>query len=126
VVATFVSGEWGRFPLWIAALAVGGSACAALGAAIGTLARDISMASLMVFALLLPVVFLALVPSGVVSAWLYDLARAISALFPFKPALRALDSALYQEGGIVWPLLHLTALGGGFGLLSRLLVGRLA
>jgi ABC-2 type transport system permease protein len=105
---------------------VGGFAFAALGVAIGTLARDVSMASLIVFALLLPVVFLALVPSGVVSAWLYDLARTISAVFPFKPALRALDSALYGEGGIVWPLLHLAALGAGFGLVSRLLVGRLA
>jgi ABC-type multidrug transport system permease subunit len=126
VVATFVSVEWERFPLWIAALAVGGLAFAALGAAIGTLARDVSMASLIAFALLLPVVFVALVPSGVVSAWLYDFTRAVSALFPFKPALRALDSALYREGGIVGPLLHLAGLAGGFGVVSRLLVGRLA
>jgi ABC-2 type transport system permease protein len=124
VVGTFVSVEWQRFPLWIAALAVGGLAFGALGVGIGALARDVSMASLIVFALLLPVVFVALVPSGVVSAWLYDLSRAVSALFPFKPTLRALDSALYREGGIAGPLLHLAALTVGFGLLSRLLVGR--
>jgi ABC-type multidrug transport system permease subunit len=126
VVATFVSVEWGRFPLWLLTLTVGGLAFGALGVAIGALARDVSMASIIVFALLLPLVFLALVPTGVVSTWLYDLSRAVSALFPFKPALRALDSALYGEGTIVGPLLHLAALTGGFGLLSRLLVGRLA
>jgi ABC-type transport system involved in cytochrome c biogenesis permease component len=126
VVATFVPVEWDRFPLWLLALALGGAAFGALGVAIGALAREVSMASLIVFALLLPVVFVALVPSGVVSAWLYDLTRVISALFPFKSALRALDSALYGEGAIAGPLLHLAALAGGFGLVSRLLVGRLA
>jgi ABC-2 type transport system permease protein len=124
VVATFVSIEWERFPLWLAALALGGLAFGALGVAIGALARDVSMASLIVFALLLPVVFMALVPSGVVSAWLYDLSRAVSALFPFKPALRAVESGLYRDGGIAGPLLHLAALTVGFSLLSRLLVGR--
>ena len=84
------------------------------------------MASLIVFALLLPLVFLALVPSGVVSPWLYDLSRAISAIFPFKPALKAIDSALYGEGKLAGPLLHLAALALGFGVLSRLLVRRLA
>jgi len=126
VVGTFVSLEWGRFPLWLVALAVGGLAFGALGVAIGALAREVSMASLIVFALLLPLIFVALVPSGVVSPWLYDLARTISALFPFKPALRALDSALYGEGDLGGPLVHLAALTCGFGLLSRLLVGRLA
>ena len=126
VVGTFVSLEWGRFPLWVLALAVGGIAFGAMGVAIGALAREVSMASLIVFALLLPLVFLALVPSGVVSPWLYDLSRAISAIFPFKPALKAIDSALYGEGKLAGPLLHLAALALGFGVLSRLLVRRLA
>jgi ABC-type Na+ efflux pump permease subunit len=126
VVGTFVSLEWGRFGLWILALAVGGLAFGALGVAIGAIARDVSMASLIVFALLLPLVFLALVPSGVVSPWLYDTSRAISAVFPFKPALKAIDSALYGEGALAGPLLHLIGLALGFGLLSRLMVRRLA
>jgi ABC-type multidrug transport system permease subunit len=126
VVGTFVSLEWGRFPLWLLALGLGGLAFGALGVAIGAIAREVSMASLIVFALLLPLVFVALVPSGVVSPWLYDLTRAISAFFPFKPALKAIDSALYGEGDIVGPLIHLLALTCGFGVLARLLVGRLA
>ena len=46
--------------------------------------------------MLLPIVFCALVPSGVVSPWLYDLTRAVSAVFPFKPALRAIDVGLLR------------------------------
>jgi ABC-2 type transport system permease protein len=126
VVGAFVSLEWSRFPLWLLALAAAAVAFGALGVAIGTLARDVSMASLIVFALLLPLVFVALVPSGVVSPWLYDLSRVVSALFPFKPALRALDAALYGEGALGVPLLHLVGLACGFGLASRALVGRLA
>ena len=41
---------------------------------------------------------------------LYDVMRAISALFPFKPTLDALDAALNDSGGIGGPLLHLAAL----------------
>jgi ABC-2 type transport system permease protein len=126
VVATFVPVEWGRFPLWLLALAIGGISFGALGVAIGALAREVAMASLIVFALLLPVVFCALVPAGVVSSWLYDITRVVSAVFPFKPALKALESALFGQGTIVGPLLHLAALAVGFGLASRLLVGRLA
>jgi ABC-type multidrug transport system permease subunit len=126
VVGTLVSVEWGRFPLWLLTLATGGLAFGALGVAIGALAREVSMASLIAFALLLPLVFVALVPSGVVSPWLYDVTRAVSALFPFKPSLRALESALFGEGGLVGPLLHLTALTCGFGAAGRLLMGRLA
>ena len=63
-------------------------------------------------------------PSGVVSPWLYDLTRAVSAVFPFKPALKAVEAAFYGDGGLAGPLLHLTALGGAFGLAARLAVGR--
>ena len=55
-----------------------------MGTAIGGLAREVSVASLLAFALLLPVAFLALVPSGVVSAALYDFTRVVSALFPVQ------------------------------------------
>ena len=81
-------------PLWLAALAAGALAFGALGVAIGGLAREVRAASLLAFLLSLPIAFLALVPSGAVSAGLYDVIRAVSALFPFKPALQAMDAAL--------------------------------
>jgi ABC-type transport system involved in cytochrome c biogenesis permease component len=122
----FVDLDWGRFPLWLAALAVGALAFAALGLAIGGLTRDVRAASLLAFMLCLPLAFLALVPSGAVAPALYDLIRAISAVFPFKPTLDALDAALNDAGDLGGPLLHLAALTAGFGALGRLALQRFA
>ena len=76
--------DWGRFALWLVALAGGAVAFGALGVAIGALAREVRAASLLAFLLTLPIAFLALVPAGTVAAWLYDVIRAVSALFPFR------------------------------------------
>ena len=122
----FVDLDWGRFPLWLAALAVGALAFAALGLAIGGLTRDVRAASLLAFMLCLPLAFLALVPSGAVAPALYDVIRAISAAFPFKPALDALDAALNDAGDLAGPLLHLAGLTLAFGALSRLALARFA
>jgi len=122
----FVDLDWGRFPLWLAALAVGALAFAALGLAIGGLTRDVRAASLLAFMLCLPLAFLALVPSGAVAPALYDLIRAVSAVFPFKPTLDALDAALNDVGGLGGPLLHLAALTAAFGVLGRLALQRFA
>jgi len=122
----FVDLDWGRFPLWLAALAVGALAFAALGLAIGGLTRDVRAASLLAFMLCLPLAFLALVPSGAVAPALYDLIRAVSAVFPFKPSLDALDAALNDAGGLGGPLLHLAALTLAFGALGRLALRRFA
>jgi ABC-type multidrug transport system permease subunit len=122
----FVDLDWGRFPLWLAALAVGALAFAALGLAIGGLTRDVRAASLLAFMLCLPLAFLALVPSGAVAPALYDVIRAISAVFPFKPTLDALDAALNDAGELGGPLLHLAALTLGFGILGRLALQRFA
>jgi ABC-type transport system involved in cytochrome c biogenesis permease component len=122
----FVDLDWGRLPLWLAALALGALAFAALGLAIGGLTRDVRAASLLAFMLCLPLAFLALVPSGAVAPALYDLTRAISAVFPFRPALDALDAALNDAGELGGPLLHLAALTVGFGLLGRLALRRFA
>jgi ABC-type transport system involved in cytochrome c biogenesis permease component len=122
----FVELDWGRFPLWLAALAVGALAFAALGLAIGALTRDVRAASLLAFMLCLPLAFLALVPSGAVAPALYDVIRAVSAAFPFKPALDALDAALNEAGDIGGPLLHLAVLTLAFGALARLALGRFA
>jgi ABC-type transport system involved in cytochrome c biogenesis permease component len=122
----FVELDWGRFPLWLAALAVGALAFAALGLAIGALTRDVRAASLLAFMLCLPLAFLALVPSGAVAPALYDVIRAVSAAFPFKPALDALDAALNDAGDIGGPLLHLAGLTLAFGALGRLALQRFA
>jgi ABC-2 type transport system permease protein len=122
----FVDLDWGRFPLWLAALALGALAFAALGLAIGALTREVRAASLLAFMLCLPLAFLALVPSGAVAPALYDVIRAVSAAFPFKPALDALDAALNDAGDLVGPLLHLAALALVFGALARLALRRFA
>ena len=122
----FVELDWSRFPLWLAALAVGALAFAALGLAIGGLTRDVRAASLLAFMLCLPLAFLALVPSGAVAPALYDVIRAISAVFPFKPTLDALDAALNDAGDLGGPLLHLAVLTAAFGVLSRLALRRFA
>ena len=122
----FIDLDWGRFPQWVAALVLGALAFAALGLAIGALTRDVRAASLLAFMLCLPLAFLALVPSGAVAPALYDLIRAVSAVFPFKPALDALDAALNDAGELGGPLLHLAGLTLAFGALGRLALSRFA
>jgi ABC-2 type transport system permease protein len=123
-IGLFVDLDWGRLPLWVAALAAGALAFAALGLAIGAVAQEVRAASLLAFMLALPLAFLALVPSGAVAPALYDLIRAVSAAFPFKPALDALDAALNDSGGLLGPLAHLALLFAAFGVLSRLALRR--
>jgi ABC-type multidrug transport system permease subunit len=122
----FVDLDWGRLPLWVLALGAGALAFAALGLAIGALAREVRAASLLAFMLALPLAFLALVPSGAVAPALYDAIRVVSAAFPFKPTLDALEAALNDSGDLLVPLLHLAALFAGFGALSRLALRRFA
>ena len=117
--------DWGRAPAWLAALAAGGLGFAAMGTAIGALAREVQAASLLAFALSLPIAFLALVPSGAVDETLFDVIDGVSSLFPFKPSLSALDAAI-SGGGLAGPLLHLLALTLGFAVLARLALRRFA
>jgi ABC-2 type transport system permease protein len=117
--------DFGRVPLWLIALAVGATAFGAMGVAIGGLTREVRSASLAAFVIALPVGALALVPSGAVNERLYDVIRVISAIFPFKPALDALDGAI-SGAGLLWPLLHLAALTLAFGVIARLSLRRFA
>jgi ABC-2 type transport system permease protein len=123
----FVPLEWGRFGLWLVAVAVGGGALAAAGAALGAVAREVRAVSLLAFMVTLPIALLSLVPSGSVGAGTFDAIRVITAAFPFKPALEAITSALDSAGpGIGGPLLHLVALAGAYGLIARLALRRFA
>ena len=127
LVSLFVHLDWGRFPLWLAALALGGLAFAALGVAIGGLAREVSVASLMAFLLSLPIAFIALVPADAVSGTLKSILDAISFVFPFKAALQAVGNAFSGTApAIGWPLVHLAVLTLGFGALARLALKRFA
>ena len=91
------------------------------------LAREVRAASLLAFLLSLPIAFLALVPSGSVAPALYDAIRVISAAFPFRPALHALDASLNDTGrGIAGPLAHLVALALAYGAIARLALRRFA
>ena len=70
-VGAFVSLDWSRVGLWVLALAAGAIAFAALGVAVGALAREVRAASLLAFLLSLPLAFLALVPAGSVASGFY-------------------------------------------------------
>lgn len=115
-ISAFVPLDYGRLGLWIVALAGSSLAFATLGVAIGSLAREVRAASLLALMLALPLAFLALVPSGGVSPLLYDVIRVISAVFPFKPALDAIDAAVNNSGeSLALSLGHLAGLVAVFG-----------
>jgi len=126
-ISLFVTLDWSHFPLWLLALAVGAVAFGAMGVAIGGVTREVRAASLMAFGLSLPIAFLALVPSGSVSKGVYDLILVISAAFPFKPTLDAMDHALAGAGtDMLVPLLHLLVLAAAFTAIGRLALRRFA
>ncbi|MGH2885024.1 MAG: ABC transporter permease [Solirubrobacteraceae bacterium] len=126
-VSLFVHLDWARFPLWVAALALGGLAFGALGVAIGGLSRDVSVASLMAFVLSLPIAFVALVPGDAVSGTLKAILDAVAFVFPFRAALQAASNAFSGAApGIGWPLVHLAVLALVFGALARLAMRRFA
>jgi ABC-2 type transport system permease protein len=126
-IGAFVSLDWSRFGLWVLAIAAGGIGFAALGIAIGSLAREVRAASLLAFLLSLPLAFLALVPSGAVAGGVYEVIRIVSALFPFKPALEAIDAAVNgSQPSLGVALAHLAALVAAFGLAARVGLRRFA
>jgi ABC-type transport system involved in cytochrome c biogenesis permease component len=126
-VQLFVSLDWSRLGLWLAAIVGGGAALAAAGAALGAAARDVRAVSLLAFMVALPVALLSLVPSGAVGTTLYDVIRVLTAVFPFKPALQAMAAALDPGGSsIAGPLLHLAILAIAYGAIARLALRRFA
>ena len=123
-VGGVVGGEpWARLPLLVVGLAVAGAALGALGSLLGALARDARSASLVAVLVVMPVVFLGLVPREVapVAGWLSD-------ALPFVHAVRYFASSLYDAspwGTVGRELLWLTGLGAVFGTLARLATRRL-
>jgi ABC-2 type transport system permease protein len=114
---------WARLPLLGAGLALAGACVGALGALVGALAREARTASLAAVLLVLPVVFLGLVPREVVPA-----AAAVSDVLPFAHSVRFFSSALYDAEP--WATLAVEAawlvgLGLVFGLAARLSARRL-
>ncbi len=122
-----VSIDWARTPLILLAILAGGAGFAAFGAAIGGSAKEVRASSLLAFMVSLPIAFLSLVPSGTVSATAYDLIEVVRALFPFDPALDAMQGALDEAGpDMLLPLVHLAAIVAAYGVLARLALRRFA
>jgi ABC-2 type transport system permease protein len=123
----FVDVDWGRLPLFGAAIVAGGAAFAAVGAAIGGAAREVRASSLLAFMISLPLAFVSLVQSGTVSPALYDVIKVVRALFPFDPALDAMSGGLDAAGPALGvPILHLAILAAAYGVLARIALRRFA
>jgi ABC-2 type transport system permease protein len=126
-IGAFVDLDWGRFALWLAALGGGAVAFGAMGVAVGAVAREVRAASLLAFLLALPIAFLALVPAGAVAGSLHDAMRLVSALFPFRPALEAVDAALNgTDPGLGAALAHLAVLAVAYLTIARAAIARFA
>jgi ABC-type transport system involved in cytochrome c biogenesis permease component len=123
----FVSLQWQRIGLWLVAILAGGAAFAATGAALGAATREVRAASLLAFMVSLPIAFLSLVPSGSVGPGLFDVIEVVTALFPFKPALHAMERALDASGpSMGTALIHLAALTVAYAFLARFALRRFA
>jgi len=108
---------WSRLPLLVLGLALTGGALGALGALVGALARDGRTASLVAVLLVLPIVFLGLIPAEVFAAagWASD-------ALPFSHGQRLFSATLYDLhpwGAIGREAAWLAGLGLLFGLLAR-------
>ena len=114
---------WRRLPLLVVGLVLAGGALGALGALLGALAREARSASLVALLVVLPIVFLGLIPAEVVppAAWVSD-------VLPFAHSVRFFSAALYDLspwGSVLREGLWLVALGAVFGGLARVGARRL-
>jgi ABC-2 type transport system permease protein len=83
---------WSRLPLLLVGVALAAAVIGAGGALLGALARESRAASLLAVLIVLPVVFLGLVPRGALSA-----AYWVSRFLPFSHAVAWFSAALYDE-----------------------------
>ena len=108
---------WGRLPLVVVGLVLAAAATGAVGAFVGALAREARAASLVAVLVVLPIVFLGIVPREIVPA-----AGWVSEALPFAHAVRFFASALYDVSPwhvVAREAVWLVALGGVFSLLAR-------
>ena len=115
---------WARLPLLLVGVALAGGVIGAAGTLLGAVAREARTASLLAVLVVLPVVFLGLVPRGALG-----FAYWLSLFLPFAHAARWFGAALYDTSpwhtvGIetAW----LVCLGAAYGLLARAAMRRLA
>jgi len=118
VVGNAPGGEpWSRLPLLAAGLALAGASLGALGALVGALSREARTASLVAVLLVLPIVFLGLIPPEVFSA-----AGWVSDALPFAHGVRLFSATLYDVhpwGAVGREAAWLAGLGALFSLLAR-------
>jgi ABC-2 type transport system permease protein len=119
-----VGGEpWARLPLLGVGLLLAGASLGALGSLLGALAREARTASLVAVLVVMPIVFLGLVPKQVSPA-----AGWVSEALPFAHAVRYFASSLYDTspwGTVARELAWLVGLGAVFGSTARVATRRL-
>jgi ABC-type transport system involved in cytochrome c biogenesis permease component len=114
---------WGRIPVLALGLLLAGAALGAVGTLLGALAREARTASLVAVLVVLPIVFLGLVPKEIV-----PVAGWISDALPFTHAVRFFSAALFDAspwGPLLREALWLCGLGAIFGVLARIGTRRL-
>jgi ABC-2 type transport system permease protein len=118
VIGDAPGGEpWSRLPLLAAGLALTGAALGAVGSLVGALAREARTASLVAVLLVLPIVFLGLIPPEVFAA-----AGWVSDGLPFAHGVKLFSATLYDLdpwGAIARETAWLAGLGALFALLAR-------
>ena len=113
---------WLRLPLLAAGLVVAGASIGAAGTLLGGIARDARTASLVAVLVVLPLVFLGLIPREVfpAAAWASD-------ALPFTHAYRLFDASLYDLspwGPVAREAAWLAGLGLVFAVAARAAVAR--
>jgi ABC-type multidrug transport system permease subunit len=122
-VGDVTGGEpWSRLPLLAVGLVLAGAALGAAGALLGAVAKESRTASLAAVLLVLPVVFLGLIPREVfpAAAWASD-------LLPFVHAFRWFDASLFDLspwGALARETAWLVGLGLVYGLAARFALRR--
>jgi ABC-2 type transport system permease protein len=118
VIGDAPGGEpWSRLPLLAAGLALTGAALGAVGSLVGALAREARTASLVAVLLVLPIVFLGLIPPEVFAA-----AGWVSDGLPFAHGVKLFSATLYDLdpwGAFARETAWLAGLGALFSLLAR-------
>jgi ABC-2 type transport system permease protein len=114
---------WQRVPLLVVGLLLAGASLGALGSLVGALAREARAASLVAVLLVMPIVFLGLVPPEIAPA-----AGWVSDALPFVHAVRFFVAALYDDSpwAQLWrEAVWLVGLGLVFGVLARRAMSRM-